>query len=72
MLRVHCDHCGTDLSCSSNSIDYRVTVQAEAIPPHAGAVTDMMIYPPLDRPHHFCGLGCVRAWADKVAPMPKG
>lgn len=64
-VEIKCDACARDLTTRSNSVDYRLILQTEDKPGYgAGAYTDMMIYPPVDRPYHFCGLGCLDRWRD--------
>lgn len=64
--QVTCDGCGADLTTRSNSVDYRLVLASEGKPGHgAGFYTDMMIYPPVDRAHHFCDLSCLDHWRDR-------
>lgn len=64
-VQVICDGCGADLTTRSNSVDYRLVLTSEDKPGRGfGAYTDMMIYPPLERAHHFCGLTCLDHWRD--------
>lgn len=68
MKSVTCDACGQDLTLTGNSVDYRLVLAAEPIPSWGGAVTDMLIHPPVERPHHFCSLRCLDDWrAEKLA-----
>jgi|SRR5580692_429533 hypothetical protein len=63
IVKVTCDGCGHDLTTRSNSVDYRLVLAAESKPGcGAGAYTDMMIYPPVDRTYYFCGLECLDHW----------
>lgn len=63
--KIECDSCGKDLTTSGNSVDWRLTLRPERIPPAGGFCTDMMIYPALDRAYHFCHMGCLEAWQAK-------
>jgi hypothetical protein len=64
---VLCDGCGSDLTRTGNSVDYRLALTNEAIPSAGGFVTDMMIYPSLrDGDKYFCGLGCLDHWRARV------
>ena len=64
--KITCDGCGADLTTRSNSVDYRLVLGSESKPGYgAGVYTDMMIYPPIDRTHHFCGIGCLDHWRDR-------
>ena len=60
--QVTCNNCGADISCSGNSIDYRLSLQAVKLPPCGGSVTDMMIYPPINDDADFCGVRCLKEW----------
>lgn len=61
--KVTCDGCGADLTVRTNSVDYRLVLAAESKPGYgSGVYTDVMIYPPIDRPHHFCRLECLDKW----------
>lgn len=66
--KVTCDGCGNDISSTGNSIDYRLLLKAEKLPYRSACVTDMMIYPPIERDAHFCGIGCLRVWLDSKTP----
>lgn len=61
-VEITCDNCAKDLSWSTNSVDWRLSLQNQQIPSHALAVTDMMIYPSIEADAHFCGLGCLQEW----------
>jgi hypothetical protein len=64
--QVTCDGCGHDLTVRTNSVDYRLVLGSESKPGYgSGAYTDMMIYPPIDRTHHFCNLQCLDHWRDR-------
>jgi len=60
---IVCDQCGGDLSTTTNCVGYRLSLQAERIPPAGPTVTLMHIEPPLKHHAHFCGLKCLWAWA---------
>lgn len=61
---VTCDTCGRDLTSTSISRDWRISVSVESIPVEPGSVMDMMVHRPLPAgPYHFCGLPCLTRWA---------
>lgn len=62
--KILCDHCNTDLTYSRNSIDYRLGLINQNKPSQGGFVTDMMMYPILDRDKHFCGMICLKRWVE--------
>lgn len=65
---VLCDGCAADITCSANSIDYRLVLRSEGKPPCRSLVTDMMVYDPLPNgPLHFCDLRCLREWVTRIA-----
>lgn len=61
---ITCDGCGIDLTYTGNSVDYRLrlTSETKGHPHDGGAVTDMMIYPAIERDQIFCDLRCLRRW----------
>lgn len=62
-VQITCDGCGNDLTTRTNSVDYRLVLASESKPGYgSGAYTDMMICPPVERTHHFCGLDCLDHW----------
>lgn len=65
-VEIKCDTCESDLTYKSNMVDYRLVLGSEEKPGdgHGGAYTAMMIYPPVDRTHHFCGLVCLAKWLE--------
>lgn len=68
---ISCDQCGTDLTHTGNSVDYRIVLANErkATKPGLGCVTDMMLYPPIDGgTKHFCGVVCLGAWVSALMP----
>jgi hypothetical protein len=59
---IICDGCGHDLTYTENSVDYRLVLASQSMASLGGVVTDMMIYPPVERSYHFCRLQCLDAW----------
>jgi hypothetical protein len=69
-VKIICDNCGRDLTITGNSIDYRLALMNQSIPSRGGAVTDVMVYPPLDSDKYFCGWGCFCEWClEKVKEL---
>jgi hypothetical protein len=73
---IKCDQCGEDITYTGNSVDYRLILGFQSKDPwylkeglRGGAVTDMMISPPLNRAYHFCGTSCLAVWAQKNYPQ---
>jgi len=65
LVKVTCDGCGNDLSTRTNVEDYRLVLHSESKPGYgSGFYTLMGISPPIDREHHFCGVGCLDHWRD--------
>lgn len=62
--RISCDGCEVDLSTTSGSGDFRLTLAAESVPIRGGIVNAIMVHPPIDGTKHFCGLSCLRRWAE--------
>ncbi len=65
-VKITCDECGRDITTTGNSIDYRLAIKSERIPSCGGAVTDMMICPPIDSDKYFCGWRCFQEWCLKA------
>ena len=75
-VKIICDGCGADLTYTGNSVDYYLILYyASKIPRYmkngetGGAVTDMMIQPPIKKAAYFCGLGCLDKWRAAVYPL---
>lgn len=67
ILTINCDNCNSDLTSTTNQIDYRLKLMDERIPSQNGMVTLMAMYPTLkDGSKHFCGLGCLKVWISKI------
>lgn len=67
--KITCDGCGADMTYTGNSVDYYLRLTTGSPQSwymkegrNGGAVTDMMIYPPIKGDHHFCGLECLDRW----------
>jgi hypothetical protein len=61
-VQVSCDGCGKDLTTTSNAVDYRLALSSESIPFSGQVATTMMVYVPVHRTRHFCGVGCLKKW----------
>ena len=59
---IKCDGCGSDLTYATNSVDYLLELRCLNKSFRVGAVTDMMICPPIDKDAHFCDIGCLTKW----------
>ncbi len=71
---IKCDGCAKDITYTGNSVDYRLVLACEGKSAWyekegmtGGVMTDMMIYPPIKRSHHFCDLKCLSRW---INPEP--
>lgn len=62
MDKVTCNNCHKDLSTTTNSNGWRISLRSEEIPPHSGPVTDVYILPPIEEDLHFCGIGCLNVY----------
>lgn len=62
---VTCDGCGKDITTTGNCVDYRLALVVESIPCGRNMVTLLHVTPPLNRDHHFCGVGCLKNWITK-------
>lgn len=61
-VAIICDACERDITTSGNSIDWRLALINESIPSRGGFVSDMMIYPAIEKNAYFCGLPCFLDW----------
>lgn len=65
---ITCDACGADVQYTGNCVDYRLVLASQHKQPRSDVVTAMAIQPPIDRPHHFCGLPCLAHWLKDQSP----
>lgn len=63
--KITCDQCERDITTTGNSVDYRIILASQPIPSRGGIVTDMMIYPQLDKKRFFCRTSCLKEWVEK-------
>ena len=63
--KIICDQCGADLTSTGNSVDWRISVRSEQIPPRVGTVTYVVITPSLDQDAYFCNAECLVDWVKK-------
>ncbi len=63
MKKIYCDQCETDLTLTSNSINWRIVVSSELIQiDERLPVSDMHIYPQIQGMLHFCSMLCLKKW----------
>jgi len=67
--KITCNHCGRDLTTTTNSIDYRLSLTSDRIQPRSSCCTDMMIYPIIEEDAHFCSLVCLKNWIIEMEIM---
>ena len=61
---IICDGCGKDLTYTGNSVDYRLALVSQPMPSKGGgAASYRLIYPAIKSTKHFCGLRCLKNWA---------
>lgn len=70
MNTITCDHCGGDLTPTTNCVAYRLALKLESIPRKAGVVTLMEVYPPIKRDMTFCGKKCLSGWLEDHQSLP--
>lgn len=63
MKNITCDFCNTNLTETSNSVDYMIALKNERIPTTPGAVTDINIEPKMHKDFDFCGVDCLVQWS---------
>lgn len=65
MTYICCSHCKRDLTHSGGSYDHSLILSDRKFgPPDGWPVFDIFILPIIEKDHHFCGLGCLVAWAN--------
>lgn len=59
--KVICDSCGSDITYTTNCVDYRVSLRNVSIPrePGRGSYTLMGVFPSLHENADFCGKVCL-------------
>lgn len=65
-VKITRDACGADLTTSTNSVDWRLALVNEPIPPAGGNVTAAMKYRVIEGDRYFCGIPCLREWFYKA------
>lgn len=68
-IKIICDCCANDLTYTSNYEDYYLVLSSSHKLPwfaqkgeRSGAVTCMLIEPPIKENRYFCGLECLNKW----------
>jgi len=64
-LKYFCDNCDDDLTFSSGTTKFRLTLSSKHLPHDNSPTMDIYIYPPIECDKHFCGLGCLEQWLEK-------
>lgn len=62
VVKITYDHCLSDITYTSNYIDFRIVLDSEQKASLSGAVTSMHIDDPLPKPKHFCHSQCLKKW----------
>lgn len=61
MRIINCDNCSIDLSHDNGADVYMIKLKNQQLAHGGGDMRyDIMIYPPLDRDYHFCGIECLK------------
>lgn len=73
---VTCDQCGADLSTGAPP-RYRLALRPEWVPPRPGpggvvSLPVVHVSPPITRDCHFCGLSCLKKWAEGATGVNTG
>jgi len=66
-IKITCDGCGEDITEAGHRPQYRLILSQEKMPNNTGFEYAVMVYPPLKRSMHFCGLGCLSKWVSEDA-----
>ncbi len=64
--KITCDYCDQDITYTSNCVDYRLHLgnERKGVRNPNLPVTQMHIYPIIKQSVYFCGLGCLKGWAN--------
>lgn len=62
IVNIICDYCGSDISTTTNIVDYRLELSAVSIPNNSGRATLLHKTPPIDSDKVFCGKRCLANW----------
>lgn len=63
---ITCDACNEDLTETSGSPRFRLVLSSEAVRFIGNTMTLAIVYPPIERSHHFCNLKCLSEWVNKT------
>lgn len=65
-VKVECDSCKRDITCTTNSHQSRIVVSCEEMPRQSGigVVTDMDMGCGLEQALHFCTMACFFRWKE--------
>lgn len=61
---MKCDNCEREIGTTTNASDYILQLRNFPCEVISNAVTDMLMYPPIEKDVYFCGIGCLRTWLD--------
>lgn len=64
MTYIFCSHCKIDLTHTGGPRDHSLRLSDRQYgPPDGWPTIDVLIHPIIEEDYHFCGLGCLTAWA---------
>lgn len=65
---IKCDECGEELIIDDMSPhNYGLSLKAEDYGTNSSSMQHLVcIYPPIEREHNFCGLGCLQKWINEI------
>lgn len=67
MKTYKCDLCDSDITYTTNSVDYRIILKSEKIPTNPNyTITDMGIRNPIEGEHCFCSIACLDKFVSEL------
>lgn len=63
--KITCDECQADITATGAMPGFRLKLSCESLPQIGASSYAVMVYPPLDHTHYFCGMDCIGVWMSK-------
>lgn len=64
MYKIHCEHCGKNLSFCGPMPSYMITLSYSSIQNEGGVVFSVLVHPPYEDEHHFCSKICLKEFVN--------
>jgi hypothetical protein len=60
--KVTCDNCNADLTNTGAMPRFRLRLSSEGLTHNSDMIYAVMVFPEIERDHHFCSKSCLREW----------